>query len=171
VEGLLNFGRLDAGRLKLHKERLDAAEFALRETAEFERQPSARGFRIACSVTPEPVLVEADPDALRLSLSDVIENAVKYSPGADSVEVKVTVGNGRVEIAVTDSGPGIAPEERDRIFEKFVRGRAARAENVPGTEIGLELAREPMRAHGGDIELASQIGRGSTFTLVLPQVS
>lgn len=170
VEGLLNFGRLDAGRLKLQKERLDAAGFALRETADFEQQPAARGYRIECSVTPEPVMVEADPDALRLSLANVLENAVKYSPGADSVDVKVTAGNGRVEIAVSDFGPGIDPGERDRIFEKFVRGRAALAENIPGTGIGLAMARELMRAQGGDIELASDLGKGSTFTLVLPRV-
>jgi signal transduction histidine kinase len=171
VEGLLNFGRLEAGRLRLRKERFDAAEFARREAAQFEQQPAAGGFRIECSLPPEPALVEADPDALRLSLANLLENAVKYSPGMASVAVNVSAGGDRVRIAVGDRGPGIEPGEQKRIFEKFVRGQAAQAGNVPGTGIGLAMARELMLAHGGDIELHSEVGKGSTFTLVLPRVN
>lgn len=171
VEGLLNFGRLESGKLKLRIERLDAAALARREAEEFQRQHAARGHRIDCHFASEPALVQADPDALRLSLANLLDNAVKYSPGADAVALKVTASNGHVQLAVTDSGPGVDPAERERIFEKFVRGSAGAAGAVPGTGIGLAMARELMRAQGGDIELTASSPNGSTFTLVLPKAN
>ncbi len=171
VEGLLNFGRLESGKLRLARQRFDAAGFTREEAQHFERQPIASGFSVECNIPHEPAMVEADPDALRLSLANLLENAIKYSPGTGAVAVKVRTENQRVEIAVQDSGPGIDPADRKRIFEKFVRGNAASTQNVPGTGIGLAMARDLMRAQGGDIELTSQLGEGSTFTLVLPRVN
>jgi signal transduction histidine kinase len=116
--------------------------------------------------TPPPV--EADREALRCVLWNLFENAVKYSPDCDTVRVRVAGNLRQVEIAVRDQGVGIPRHEQRRIFEKFVRGSAARENNIRGTGIGLAMARQIVRAHGGDITVESEPGQGSTFRVLLP---
>ena len=168
VEKMLTFGRLEAGRLPLYPERFDAAQFTAAQAADFQHQPAANGYSIDCSSAVDAP-VHADREALRLALWNLLENAVKYSPGASRVAVTVRTPDERVEIAVADQGPGIPSGEQERIFERFVRGSAATEGSIRGTGIGLALARDLMRAQGGDITLESEPGLGSTFTLVLPK--
>jgi signal transduction histidine kinase len=101
-------------------------------------------------------------------LWNLFENAAKYSPDCDTVTVMVAANPRRVEIAVRDQGIGIPRHEQRRIFEKFVRGSVARESNIRGTGIGLAMARQIVRAHGGDITVESEPGRGSTFRVLLP---
>jgi signal transduction histidine kinase len=98
---------------------------------------------------------------------NLIDNAVKYSPGDDEVEVSVRQENGAVRIAVTDRGPGIPHDQQRLIFEKF--GRAEVAGNAkPGTGLGLFIARSIAEAHGGTLDVRSGSGAGATFVLTLP---
>ena len=99
---------------------------------------------------------------------NLFENAVKYSPDCDTVWVELANSGAQVQIAVRDQGVGIPRSEQRRIFEKFVRGSAARASDVRGTGIGLAMARQIVRAHGGDITVESEPGKGSTFRVMLP---
>jgi signal transduction histidine kinase len=100
-------------------------------------------------------------------LVNLIDNAVKYSPTGDQVEVAATVRNGAVRIAVRDNGPGIAPEHQRLIFEKFGRAQVGGTAK-PGTGLGLFIARSIAEAHGGWIDVESAPERGATFTLELP---
>jgi signal transduction histidine kinase len=170
VESLLNFGRLESGQLQFRFEELDAAALVRQSTEEFARERQARGYRFEIETGGEAVPVRADRDTLQCVFWNLLENAVKYSPGCDTVWVNVARNNGRVEIAVRDRGAGIPPQEQRRVFEKFVRGSAARSSDVRGTGIGLAMARQIVRAHGGDITLESDPGKGSTFRVVLPVV-
>ena len=119
-------------------------------------------------VPQREVPVRADADALALALRYLIENAVKYSPGAPLVTVSVAPGHDTVDIAVRDRGAGIPPDEHGTVFRKFVRGSAAHAFNVKGTGIGLAMAQKIVEAHGGTIGLESEPEKGSTFTMRLP---
>ena len=111
--------------------------------------------------------VRADPERLRQALTNLIENAVKWSPHGTPVAIVARATDGVVRIDVRDSGPGIPSHQQRLIFEKFGRadvgGRAR-----PGTGLGLYIARSILEAHGGSLELASTVGRGSTFTMILP---
>ena len=167
VEALLNFGRLEAGRLQFHFEPLDAAAFLRQSAAEFIEAQQTHGHRFEVE-TLEPAVVHADRETLRCVFWNLFENAVKYSPGCDAVWVNLSRNGTQVEIAVRDRGVGIPPNEHRRIFEKFVRGSSARDSNISGTGIGLAMARQIVRAHGGDIILESELGQGSTFRVVLP---
>lgn len=168
VEGLLNFGRLEAGRMQFRFEKVDIAELVRQSAAEFAQGQQACGHRLDVETDTAPPLVQADREALRCVLWNLFDNAVKYSPDCETVRVAIA-GNGRqVEIAVRDQGIGIPPNEQRRIFDKFVRGSAARASNIRGTGIGLATARQIVRAHGGDISVESQSGQGSTFRVLLP---
>ena len=95
-------------------------------------------------------------------------NAVKYSPDCDTVWVELTKNGKQVEIAVRDHGVGIPRSEQQRIFEKFVRGSVAREHNIRGTGLGLAMARQIAQAHGGEITVESEPGKGSTFRVLLP---
>jgi signal transduction histidine kinase len=101
---------------------------------------------------------------------NLFENAVKYSPGCDTVWLSLSRRGPHVEIEVRDQGVGIPSSEHRRVFEKFVRGSTAREKNISGTGIGLAMARQIVRAHGGDITLESEPGKGSTFRVVLPEM-
>jgi len=168
VEGLLNFGRLQAGQMPYRFEKLDAAALVRRSVAEFEQGQQAPKHRFEVETAAEPAAVHADPEALRCVFWNLFENAVKYSPDCDTVWVELARNGRHIEIAVRDRGVGIPPSEQRRIFERFVRGSAARESNVRGTGIGLAMARQIVRAHGGDITVESEPGKGSTFRVLLP---
>jgi signal transduction histidine kinase len=110
--------------------------------------------------------IRGDSDRLRQVLGNLIDNAVKYSPAGSPVEVRVAPNDGHVVVSVDDHGPGIAPDDRNLIFERF--GRVAAGNSKPGTGLGLFIARSITEAHGGTLSVASRPGRGSTFTLSLP---
>ena len=168
VEGLLNFGRLEAGRMRFRLESVDTGELVRQSAAEFAQAQQSTGHHFDVETAATAPLVQADREALRCVLWNLFENAAKYSPDCDTVRVMVA-GNARgVEIAVRDRGVGIPRHEQRRIFEKFVRGSAARESNIRGTGIGLAMARQIVRAHGGDITVESEPGQGSTFRVLLP---
>lgn len=167
VEGLLNFGRLEAGEMPYRFEKLDAAALVRRSATEFVQGQQARDHRFEVETGTESPAVHADPEALRCVFWNLFENAVKYSPDCDTVWVELARNGRHIEIAVRDRGVGIPPSEQRRIFEKFVRGSAARQSNVRGTGVGLAMARQIVRAHGGDITVESEPGKGSTFRVLL----
>jgi signal transduction histidine kinase len=168
VESLLNFGRLEAGKMHLRFEELDAAALVRELATEFAGGPQARGHRFEVLTPTDLPMVRADRETLRCVFWNLFENAAKYSPNCDTVWVELAQSDVQVEIKVRDQGVGIPRGEQRRIFEKFVRGTAARASDVRGTGIGLALARQIVRAHGGDITLESEPGQGSTFRVALP---
>ena len=110
--------------------------------------------------------IRGDRERLRQIVGNLIDNAVKYSPAGEPVEVRVAASDGTVHISVQDHGPGIAAADQRLIFEKF--GRVASGASKPGTGLGLYIARSIAEAHGGTITVASSPGRGATFTLTLP---
>jgi signal transduction histidine kinase len=110
--------------------------------------------------------IRGDSERLRQVLANLIENAVKYSPAGETVDVLATSSNARVQVSVTDRGPGIPIEDHGLIFEKFGRARSGRT--VPGTGLGLFIARSIAEAHGGSLEVQSSPDHGATFTLTLP---
>jgi Osmosensitive K+ channel histidine kinase len=110
--------------------------------------------------------VRGDGARLRQVLSNLVDNAVKYSPEGLAVEVRATAVNGRVVVDVTDHGGGIAPADHSLIFEKF--GRVPGTSAKPGSGLGLYIARAIAEAHGGTLDVSSSPGSGATFTLILP---
>ena len=113
--------------------------------------------------------VHADREALARALWNLLDNAVKYSPQYKTVWAKATTENGRAAISVSDKGLGIAPHEQRRIFKKFVRAASADAAGARGTGLGLTMVKHIVAAHGGQVRVDSEVGIGSTFTILLPR--
>jgi len=171
VEGLLNFGRMEAGAMQYRFETIDPAELLRELSNDFQREVEASGFRIEMTAAKDTPLVNADRTVLGIAVWNLLDNAVKYSPGCRHVRIDVQEEGGRAAIRVRDGGLGIPASEQKRVFEKFARGKAAREGGIEGTGIGLAMVHRIMAAHGGEVRLESEPGRGSTFTLLLPGVS
>jgi len=173
VESLLDFGRMEAGRRPYQMKDTSATELAEQVVAEFRERVSGGAQRIELQV-PAPgngsngFSIRADREAIALALRNLLDNAVKYSPESSTVRVSVECSGELTSISVADQGAGIPPAEQRDIFRKFVRGTAARALNVKGTGIGLAIADHIVKAHGGRLEVESEPGQGSRFTIVLP---
>jgi len=117
---------------------------------------------------PSGLLLHGDVPLLVTALSNLLDNAVSYSPSGSPVSVSRRLENGFVEIAVTDRGLGIAPEHQERVFERFFRIDQARSRSTGGTGLGLAIVKHVAANHGGDVQLWSRPGIGSTFTLRIP---
>jgi signal transduction histidine kinase len=167
VEGLLNFARMETGRYQFRFERTDPAQLATDVVEEFRRESLADGFVIDAEA-PAGMSCPIDRESLALAIWNLLENAVKYSGRCRTIRVAVEQRNDRAAISVRDGGLGIEPRERKAIFKKFVRGDSARVADTKGTGLGLALVRRIVQGHGGAIEVESEPGKGSTFTIVLP---
>lgn len=168
VESLLDFARMEAGRRPYGFERLDAGALAREVTEEFRLEANGLGFAVTCSLDSAAYPVAADREALSRALWNLLDNAAKYSGTSREIEVEVRRTNGVVSIGVRDHGIGIPAAEQKRIFQKFVRGAAARSEGIKGTGLGLAMVRHIVDAHGGTVDVRSAAGEGSAFTIVLP---
>ncbi len=169
VEALLNFGRMEAGVRQYRFEQLDAAGLVSRVATEFEAQIAGSGRHIETGEVAVPCMIDADPEALSVALRNLVDNALKYGPDCPTVWVNCGIEKSRVAIKVRDCGPGIPDSEKRAIFRKFVRGSAADRANVKGSGVGLAMVRHIVAAHGGDVTLASEVGAGSVFTILLPR--
>lgn len=170
IANLLNIGRLESGRLALHKTKMDAGA-ALREGLELlEILYENKGQAVTLRLPEVPLAVYADPHALTLVVTNLLSNAIKYTPPGGAITVGVerdprAAGAARVYIA--DTGIGVKPEERERIFSGYYRSEAGRG-LAKGFGVGLSLAKAMVEAHGSRLELESEPGSGSTFSFLLP---
>lgn len=168
VESLLDFGRMEAGKHPYKYQRLEAAPLVRGVVDDFQREIAPQGFTVESSIGEACGAMNVDPEALSRALWNLLDNAVKYSGESRTVWVDLERRNGSVAIRVRDRGLGIPHEEQSGIFQKFVRGREARSNNIKGTGIGLAMVRHIVDGHGGGLELESAPGKGSTFTILIP---
>jgi signal transduction histidine kinase len=117
---------------------------------------------------PRELTATADRLLLRSALSNIVDNAIKYSPERASISVEITMEEEAAVIAIADNGPGIAEAHHPRIFDRFYRVDAGRSREMGGVGLGLAIAQWAVAANGGRIELRSREGNGSTFRIVLP---
>jgi len=168
VEDLLDFGRMNAGRRRYQFETIDLSRLVEEAISEYHREADASGHRIEFAAHSEKLIVDADHEALNRVIRNLLENAVKYSPNAAVVWVETACEGRTALLRVRDEGIGVPPEEQSRIFEKFVRGEAAKRACIQGTGIGLSMVKEIVDAHHGRVTLHSDVGRGSSFIVELP---
>ena len=172
VDNLLTLARLETPTFSLERAPLNLA--ALLEEAVLQESDLAEERRLSLSLNLSPGLPRLNGDRARLKqvVLNLLDNAIKYTPANGSITlaaaVDQTAGGCRVVCSVTDTGEGIPPDDRPYIFDKLYRARRSRGRPVEGSGLGLTIAQEIIRAHGGEIAVQSELGRGSTFTFTLP---
>ena len=168
VEDLRLLAQVEAGALQLQltparlEELLQSAVEAVRPRAE------AKGVALSLEVEAPLPTVELDVTRIAQVLGNLLENAITHTPEGGRVSVSAQSRTGQAAISVSDTGPGIAPEDLPRLFDRFYRGDPSRSRSTGGAGLGLTIARRLIEAHGGTIEADSALGQGSRFTVCLP---
>jgi signal transduction histidine kinase len=165
VENLLDVAQIDAGRKQYRFEPLDTSAWLRRVVDEARTNPAHRQTRIETRIPDALPPLTGDREALSSAVHNLLDNAVKYSPGADAVWCEAEVSDGRITIRVRDHGVGMSDDDRRHVFERFRRGRGPITEQVKGTGLGLSLVDHIVRAHGGRVECDSRLGEGTTFSI------
>jgi PAS domain S-box-containing protein len=168
ITDLLNVARLESGRFVPHKEDTSLRYVAEEALDRLRTQAGQRGIQLLLDVPPDLPSLPADPEMMGILLKNLIGNAVKFSTRGGEVSVSLQADGERQMLTVTDHGVGIAPEDLPHIFEKFYRGHSTVESGFEGTGLGLALVKEVVEAHGGSIEVQSEQGTGTQFTIILP---
>lgn len=170
VNDLLLVAQIEARTISIDRRPIHVADIAEAAIDRHIAAASARGIGLALETLPAPA-VTGDAARIGQLLDVLIGNALKFTPGGGTTWVRVRPLPAGVEIEVADTGIGIAPEDQHRLFERFFRGRGITDQAVPGTGIGLTIARGITAAHGGTISCTSVLGTGTTFRVTLPASS
>jgi len=168
INNVLDFARMERGGRSHHLSACDLTELVKETVAAYRPHLESVGFTLQCRPPESPLPVQADRDALAQVLLNLLSNAEKYSGEQREIEVVVIRSGDAAEIRVLDRGPGVPAGCEEKIFEQFFRANDSLASGIQGSGIGLTLARQIARTHGGDIRYASRDGGGSCFTLSVP---
>jgi signal transduction histidine kinase len=168
INNVLDFAKLERGDKTYRFEALDVAKLA-RETCEtYRAHLEGDGFTVRCDVPDRPLPVQADRDALAQVLVNLLSNAEKYGGAKKHIEITAEPNGSSVAVQVMDRGPGVPTGCEEKIFEQFFRAHDSLSSGTQGSGLGLTLARQIARAHGGDVTYNRREGGGSCFTLRLP---
>ena len=163
VGDLLDLARMEADQFTLEDDEVEVKRLLEQAYQSFTEEARRRGIEYDCSLGANPV-ISTDGDRLLQIVSNLLDNAFAWTPDGGRIGLGLAADNGTIAVSVSDSGPGIGPKERDRIFRPFWSRQG------DGTGLGLPIARQLARAMGGDLALQSEVGRGSRFELRLPVV-
>jgi len=167
IESLLQHARIESGRLDIHVEAVDLKTLAAETLDELRSQAEQKDLLLQIDAPPDLPSLQTDPRLLRLILVNLVGNALKFTEQG-SIRLTLSHQAGAHQVAVTDTGAGIAAEQQAAIFEAFTQLEPVQNKHLPGVGLGLALVKEMVEALGGRIEVTSAIGKGSTFTVTLP---
>jgi two-component system sensor histidine kinase BaeS len=163
VETLGTLTLADVGSLALRREAVEVGVLVNGSLAAFRSAADAAGVSLQAEVAPDVPPVDADPARIRGVIGNLLANAIRATPRGGMVTVAAARGGAGVTVSVRDTGAGIPDELRERVFDRFVKGPGS-----PGSGLGLAIARDVVRAHGGTIELSSELGKGTEVRFSLP---
>lgn len=168
IEDLLDLSRIESGRMRMQPEEVHLASLVTESLAGLSQKASAQGTRLEIAI-PAELELEADPSRLAQILINLVDNALKYTPADGLVSVKAVELNEYVRVEVRDTGSGMPKADLPRIFERFYRVDKARTRKTGGTGLGLSIVKHIVEAHEGTIGVESDLGKGTTFTFILPK--
>jgi two-component system OmpR family sensor kinase/two-component system sensor histidine kinase BaeS len=171
VDDLRELALAEAGQLRLERAPVDLVALAQGVTANFMSAAEAAGVKLSAPAGDGEVQALGDADRLGQVLRNLLSNALRHTPAGQAVAVRVAAaGRGVAEVVLTvaDTGMGISPEDLPHVFDRFYRGSKSRGRRVGSAGLGLAIARQLVRAHGGEISVESAEGIGTTFTVRLP---
>ena len=168
IDNVLDFAKIERGKVAYDFKVGDLAEVVSRGLDIYRYRLDREGMTLDVAIEPDLPPLKIDENAMTLLLLNLLDNAVKYALDGKRVDVTLARSGADVLLRVDDAGPGIPPDERERIFERFYRSRGMRGRAVRGSGIGLALVKHIAEAHGGSAWVVSTVGKGSTFVVSLP---
>ena len=168
VEEVLSVSQIEAGSMQVGRDDVRLIDLVQQLEEEYEPQARNKEVTLGFDLPPKLPVIQGDRDKINLALHNLLGNAIKYTPAGGSVRVQVDADEHALTVAISDTGIGIAENDLAKVFDKFYRADDERLRNITGSGLGLALAREVVRLHGGDITVESTLNQGSTFTLRLP---
>lgn len=168
VEQLIEAAKLDAAQIAIHAESFALQDLVQDVVQKFDLSAKERGIKISLDVPLEPPWVYADIGLMERVLDNLLENALRYSPLGGRVDLALTVEGDRVRLAVTDTGPGLTPEQATRVFDRFYRLDPSRSTDTGHAGLGLAIVKSILELHGTTIEVDSRPGQGARFHFSLP---
>jgi two-component system phosphate regulon sensor histidine kinase PhoR len=168
IERLLDWGKMEAGKRIYQPKPENVQDVIAAALADFDAGHVGRREQVHVEIADDLPLVRVDRGAIVDALVNLLTNAYKYSPERGKIRLRAQADDKYVRFAVIDQGIGIARREHRRIFDKFYRANELLSSDVEGSGLGLAIVRHIVQAHGGRVELESELGKGSTFTLLLP---
>jgi signal transduction histidine kinase len=168
INKVLDFSRIDAGVKQYNFREADVVDVIRNTLDTYRFQIRNLGFTIDCQLPSHPVIGRIDPDAVSEALLNLLDNAAKYSEESRYIGVTVGASESSITVSVEDHGVGIPKEDLPNIFDKFYRARTQKTRETPGSGLGLALVKHIVEAHGGRVEVESELGRGSRFLLSIP---
>ena len=167
INDVLDLSKVEAGQVELEVEPFSLRDALERGVVMVRERATKDGVQVALAADPEVDVVEGDERRIRQVIFNLLSNAVKFTPAGGAVDVSTARVNGEVWVSVADTGPGLPPEDHERIFEEFQQAEAG-VELREGTGLGLALSKRLVELHGGRIWVDSELGKGSTFVFTLP---
>lgn len=168
VENILDFSRMEEGRREYRFEPLSPSPWLQKLVAEFDAEIAENGATVEATIPDGLPPISADKEALGSAVRNLLDNAIKYSPGAQTVWLEALAEGAELKIAIRDKGVGISESDQKHIFDRFYRVDGEISKRIKGAGLGLSLVKHIVLAHGGTVECQSQVGEGSIFTIKLP---
>ena len=167
INDILDLSKIEAGKMELEVATFDLPAAIDNALTLVRERAGRRGIALHQAVDERVGQLRGDERKIKQVLLNLLSNAIKFTPEGGRIEVRAVPVDGSVEVSVTDTGVGIAPEDQEAVFEEF-RQVGTASKKVEGTGLGLALSRKFVELHGGRIRVHSEVGRGSTFTFALP---
>jgi two-component system sensor histidine kinase SenX3 len=169
VQDIIELSRLQGADIVHQGKDVDVNEVVAEAVDRSRLAAEAKGISVVVGGSSQHK-VFGDPDLLVNAFRNLIDNAIRYSPSNTKVGIGIKDKDGLVSVSVADQGEGLKPEDQDRVFERFYRVDAARSRQTGGTGLGLSIVKHVVENHGGEVTVWSQLGKGSTFTVRLPEM-
>jgi two-component system sensor histidine kinase BaeS len=171
IDDLRMLSLADAGELPLQRQVTPPHDLLERTAAAHRVKAEEKGIRLTVAAAADLPRVTVDPERMQQVLGNLVSNALRYTPTGGEIALRGGVKDGKVTLHVQDSGSGIKADDLPYIFERFYRGDRSRNSNTGESGLGLPIAKSLVEMHGGAITVGSQVGQGTTFTILLPMAS